>query len=395
MNREEEIFRKHLAMTTPFPIAIEIEKAEGSWLYGPNGEKYLDFISGVSVSNLGHGHPAIKQAIHEQVEKHLHIMVYGEYVQSTPNRLAERLAGILPEKLNCSYFVNSGAESIEGALKLAKRYTERTELIGFRGSYHGSTHGALSLSGNETKKRAFRPLLPDVRFLNFNKMEELQQITERTAAVLVETIQGDAGVRIPDKAYMQALRTRCSEVGALLILDEIQTGIGRCGTWFAFEQFDIVPDILCTAKALGGGLPLGAFISDQKIMQCLSERPMLGHITTFGGNPVACAAADATLKVIEDERLLDSIEKKGALIESLLQNPRIKEVRRRGLFFAIDFESAEEVMQIVQGLQKKGLLSFWFLSCPHSFRIAPPLNISEEDIRWACELIQEEITRLD
>jgi len=395
MNREEEIFRTHLAMTTPFPIAIEIEKAEGSWLYGPKGEKYLDFISGVSVSNLGHGHPAIKQAIHEQVEKHLHIMVYGEYVQSAPNRLAERIAKILPKTLNCSYFVNSGAESIEGALKLAKRYTERTELIGFRGSYHGSTHGALSLSGNETKKRAFRPLLPDVRFLNFNKMEDLQQITERTAAILVETIQGDAGVRIPDKAYMQALRARCTEVGALLILDEIQTGIGRCGTWFAFEQFDIVPDILCTAKALGGGLPLGAFISDQKIMQCLTERPMLGHITTFGGNPVACAAADATLKVIEDEKLLDSIETKGALIESLLQNPRIKEVRRRGLFFAIDFENAEEVQQLVEGLQKKGLLSFWFLSCPHSFRIAPPLNISEEDIRWACAQIQEEIARLD
>ena len=231
--------------------------------------------------------------------------------------------------------------------------------------------------------------------MNFNKMEDLQQITERTAAILVETIQGDAGVRIPDKAYMQALRARCTEVGALLILDEIQTGIGRCGTWFAFEQFDIVPDILCTAKALGGGLPLGAFISDQKIMQCLTERPMLGHITTFGGNPVACAAADATLRVIEDEKLLDSIETKGALIESLLQTPRIKEVRRRGLFFAIDFESAEEVQQLVEGLQKKGLLSFWFLSCPHSFRIAPPLNISEEDIRWACAQIQEEIARLD
>jgi acetylornithine/succinyldiaminopimelate/putrescine aminotransferase len=394
MKTAGEIFRKHLAMTTPFPIGIEIESAQGSWLYGPNGERYLDFISGISVSNLGHGHPHIKAAIHEQTEKHLHTMVYGEYVQSSPNGLAQKLSAILPESLNCCYFVNSGAESIEGALKLAKRVTGRTELVAFRGSYHGSTHGALSVSGNETKKQAFRPLLPDVRFLRFNEPADLPQISKSTAAVVVETIQGDAGVRIPDVSYMQALSQRCKEVGALLILDEIQTGIGRTGSWFAFEQFGIVPDILCTAKALGGGLPLGAFIADQDLMAHFTEKPMLGHITTFGGNPLACAAALASLEVIEKEQILEGVEQKGVLIENLIQNPRIKEIRRRGLFFAIDFETAEEVQIIVQSLIKRGVLSFWFLSCPNSFRIAPPLNISEEDIRWACNQIQEAIAEL-
>lgn len=347
------------------------------------------------MSNLGHGHPKVKAAIHEQVDRHLHAMVYGEYIQSAPNRLAERLVSILPEKLNCCYFVNSGTESIEGALKLAKRYTERTEIIAFRGAYHGSTHGALSVSGNETKKRAFRPLLPDVYFLNFNVEAELSRITEATAAVIVETIQGDAGVRIPEVNYMKALRERCNQTGTLLILDEIQSGVGRCGTWYAFEQFGIVPDILCTAKALGGGLPLGAFISSKEIMHCLSEKPMLGHITTFGGNPVACAAAEATLAAIEEENLLADVDSKGALIESLLQEEeRIIEIRRRGLFFAIDFASADEVQQVVEGLLKKGIITFWFLSCPNSFRIAPPLNISESDIRRACRLIREEIQNL-
>lgn len=395
MTKAQDLFRQHLAMTTPFPIGIEIARAEGSWLYGPNEEAYLDFISGVSVSNLGHGHPHIKQAIHAQVEKHLHVMVYGEYVQSASNALAEKLASILPKNLSVSYFVNSGTESIEGALKLAKRYTGRSELVAFRGAYHGSTHGALSVSGNETKKRAFRPLLPDVRFLRFNETEDLTKISSKTAAVVVETIQGDAGVRIPSQAYMQALRARCTEVGALLILDEIQTGIGRTGTWFAFEQFGIVPDILCTAKALGGGLPLGAFISSPEIMQCLTENPMLGHITTFGGNPVCCAAALAGLEVIEQENLLAEVERKGALVASLIQHPRIKEIRRRGLFFAIDFSSAEEVLELVEKLRDRGVLCFWFLSCPHSFRIAPPLNCPDEDLIWACSQIRAVLEELD
>ena len=395
MKTAAEIFHQHIAQTTPFAIGLEIERAEGSWLFGPNGEKYLDLISGVGVSNLGHGHPKIKAAIHEQVELHLHTMVYGEFIQSAPNRLASRLNSILPSNLNCSYFVNSGAESIEGALKLAKRYTGRSEIISFRGAYHGSTHGALSVSGNETKKRAFRPLLPDVRFIRFNEPEDLGQISSKTAAVIVETIQGDAGVRIPDYDYMQALRARCTELGVLLILDEIQSGIGRCGTWFAFEQFDIVPDILCTAKALGGGLPIGAFISDQKIMQCLTEKPMLGHITTFGGNPLACASADACLAVIEEENLLEEVEPKGALIESLLADEsKILEIRRRGMYFAIDLASADQVMDLAGRLLKRGLITFWFLSCPHSFRIAPPLNISEEDLRYACKLIKEELAKI-
>lgn len=396
MKTAAEIFRDHLAQTTAFPMGIEIERAQGSWLYGPNGEKYLDLISGVGVSNIGHGHPKLKEAIHQQVDSHLHTMVYGEYVQSAPSRLAEKLVSLLPEQLNCCYFVNSGAEAIEGALKLAKRYTERSELVAFRGGYHGSTHGALSVSGNETKKRAYRPLLNDVRFLNFNAVNELSQITHQTAAVVVETIQGDAGVRIPDIEFLKALRARCTEVGALLILDEIQSGMGRCGTWFAFEQFGIVPDILCTAKALGGGLPIGAFISDREIMQVFTEKPKLGHITTFGGNPVCCAAAHATIEIIESENLLETVEAKGALIEELLcRAKRIVEIRRRGLYFAIDFETEEEVQKIVLGLLEQGLISFWFLSCPHSFRIAPPLNISEEEIRFACQLIVEEIEKLD
>ncbi len=395
MKSSEETFRKHIAQTTPFPIGIEIERAEGSWLYGPSGEKWLDMISGIGVSNLGHGHPKVRKAIHEQVDRHLHTMVYGEFIQSAPNRLAERLVSILPPQLNSCYFVNSGTESIEGALKLAKRYTSRSEIFAFRGAYHGSTHGALSVSGNETKKRAFRPLLPDVRFLDFNDEAQLDQISTKTAAVIAETIQGDAGVRIPDASFLKALRQKCTEHGALLILDEIQSGIGRCGTWYAFEQFDIVPDILCTAKALGGGLPLGAFISDLGIMACLTENPMLGHITTFGGNPVSCASAEASLTAIEEEKLLDSVEAKGALIESLLSpERRIKEIRRKGLFFAIDFETAEEVQVIVQNLIREGILTFWFLSCPNSFRIAPPLNISEEEIHYACAKIRAEVQAL-
>ena len=395
MKTARDIFFDHIAQTTPFALGIEIESAKGSTLYGPNGESYIDFVSGIGVSNIGHGHPHVLQAIHNQVDKHLHTMVYGEFIQDSPNKLADKLVRLLPESLNSVYFVNSGTESIEGALKLAKRYTQRTELIAFRGAYHGSTHGALSVSGNETKKRAFRPLLPDVRFLNFREEAELSEISSKTAAVLVETVQGDAGIRIPSKQYMQALKARCEEVGALLILDEIQCGMGRTGKLFAFEHYGIVPDIVCTAKALGGGLPLGAFIANQKIMQCLTDRPMLGHITTFGGNPVSCAAALATLEVIEKEGLLEQVEAKGKKIEDLIAHPRIKEVRRIGLFFAFEFETEAEVAQIVEGCLKEGVITFWFLSNPNSFRIAPPLNISEEDMTKACTIIRAQIEALD
>lgn len=391
MSFSPEIFLKNLAQTTDSPYLIPIERAEGIYLYSPDGKRYVDLISGIGVTNVGHRHPKVVKAIKDQVDKHLHVMVYGEYIQSAPNQLARKISELLPDNLNCSYFVNSGTEANEGALKLAKRFTGRTEIVACRKSYHGSTHGSMSVSGNELKKIAFRPLLPDVRFINFNVPEELESITERTACVIMETIQGDAGVRIPSKEYMKAVRRRCDQTGALLILDEIQCGMGRTGSLFAFQQFDIVPDILTVAKAFGGGLPIGAFISDREIMKCLTNNPMLGHITTFGGNPVCCAAALATLEVIEEERLLEQVEAKGLLFEKYLQHKRIKEIRRAGLMFAIDFESAELVSSIVEQGKKLGAICYWFLSHPYSFRIAPPLTITTEQIKDSCDLILQAI----
>src|SRR5688572_19316659 len=311
MSFSPEIFLRNLAQTTDSPYLISIERAEGIYLFGPDGKRYIDLISGIGVSNIGHRHPKVIKAIKDQVDKHLHVMVYGEYIQSAPNLLAKKLSELLPASLNCSYFVNSGTEANEGAMKLAKRYTGRTEIISCRKSYHGSTHGSLSVSGNEIKKAAFRPLLPDVKFINFNSSADLNNITERTACVIMETVQGDAGVRVPAKEYMKAVRKRCDETGTLLILDEIQCGMGRTGTLFAFEQFDIVPDILTIAKAFGGGLPLGTFVSSKNIMQSLTHDPMLGHITTFGGNPVCCASALATLEVLEEDKLIEQVEEKG------------------------------------------------------------------------------------
>jgi acetylornithine/succinyldiaminopimelate/putrescine aminotransferase len=391
MDYRAEVFLNHLAQTTDDPFLIPIERAEGIYLYSPGGKRYTDLISGISVSNIGHRHPKVIQAIKDQLDKHLHVMVFGEYIQSSSNRLAEKLAALLPPTLNCSYFVNSGTEANEGAMKLAKRFTGRTEIISCRKSYHGSTHGSLSVSGNEVKKSAFRPLLPDVRFIDFNCMADLLNITTRTACVIMETIQGDAGVRVPAKEYMQAVRKRCDETGTLLILDEIQCGMGRTGTLFAFEQFDIVPDILTIAKAFGGGLPIGAFISDKKIMQTLTHDPMLGHITTFGGNPVCCASALATLQVIEDEKLLSTVEQKGKLFEKLLQHKHIKEIRRAGLMFAVDFDSAERVNRIVNHAKKEGVICYWFLSHPNSFRLAPPLTITTEQIEESCQVILKAI----
>lgn len=391
MEYSSKIFLSHIAQTTGSPFLIPIERADGVYLYAPDGKKYMDMISGIGVSNIGHGHPKVIKAITDQIKKHLHVMVFGEYIQATPNLLAKKLSDLLPSSLDCSYFVNSGTEANEGALKLAKRYTGRTEIISCRKSYHGSTHGSLSVSGNEVKKRKFRPLLPDVRFIEFNNPEDLPTITERTACVIMETIQGDAGVRIPSRAYMKALRKRCDETGTLLILDEIQCGMGRTGTLFAFEQFEIVPDILTLAKAFGGGLPIGAFISNKKIMQVFTENPALGHITTFGGNPVCCASALATLEVIEEEKLLDHVEAKGKLIQKLLTHSKIKEVRRAGLMFAFDFDSAETVNSIVNYTKEHGVICYWFLSHPNSFRIAPPLTITEEEIALACSIILDAI----
>jgi acetylornithine/succinyldiaminopimelate/putrescine aminotransferase len=391
MNFSDNTFLNNIAQTTNAPFLISVERAEGVYLYSPDGKRYTDLISGIAVSNVGHRHPKVVKAIKEQLDKHLHVMVFGEYIQSSPNLLAKKLTGLLPASLNCVYYVNSGTEANEGALKLAKRVTGRTEIISCRKSYHGSTHGSLSVSGNEIKKAAFRPLLPDVKFIDFNSLPDLEQITSHTACIIIETIQGDAGVRIPTKEYMSALRKRCDETGALLILDEIQCGMGRTGTLFAFEQFDIVPDILTVAKAFGGGLPIGAFIADKKLMHELTYNPMLGHITTFGGNPVCCASALATLEVIEEENLLADVERKGKLFEKLLQHPIIKEIRRIGLMFAIDFDSAERVNKIVEHAKQNGVICYWFLSHPFSFRIAPPLTISEEQIAESCKVIVDAI----
>ena len=394
MDFDHSIFLKNIAQTTGQPFMLEVAYAKGIYLYSPDGREYIDMISGIAVSNLGHRHPKVIEAIRNQLDRHLHVMVYGEFIQSSPNLLAKKLTSLLPENLNCAYFTNSGTEANEGALKLAKRYTCRSEIISFRGAYHGSTHGSLSVSGNEVKKYAYRPLLPDVRFLTFNNTAQLDQITARTACVIIEPVQGDAGVRIPDKEYLIALRKRCDQVGALLIFDEIQTGIGRTGKLYAFEHFGVTPDILTSAKALGGGLPIGAFISSYEIMQALTHDPMLGHITTFGGNPVSCASALAILEVIEQEQLLLQDEDRGELIEKLLDHPKIIEIRRIGLMFAIEFATEEEVYHIVQKCLERGVVCFWFLSCPTSFRIAPPINISVEEIKKACNIIKSVLDEL-
>ena len=391
MDFSRDTFLNHLAQTTDSPALITVTYAEGIYIYDTDNKRYTDLISGIGVTNIGHRNPTVLQAIKDQLDKHLHVMVYGEYIQSVSNLLAQKVVSLLPGNLNCCYFVNSGTEANEGALKLAKRYTGRHEIVSCRKSYHGSTHGSMSVSGNEVKKQAFRPLLPDVSFMDFNSIVDLELITDRSACVIIETIQGDAGVRIPSKAYLKALRKRCDETGALLILDEIQCGMGRTGTLFAFEQFDIVPDILTVAKAFGGGLPIGAFISDKKIMASLTHDPMLGHITTFGGNPVCCASALATLQVIEDEKILEQVEDKGKLFEKLLHHPRIKEVRRIGLMFAIDFESAEIVNRIVLKAKELGVICYWFLSHPYSFRISPPLTITKKQIEESCETILKAI----
>ena len=376
-----------LAYTTPYPMGIEIVSADGIHLIDSNGNKYTDLISGIAVSNLGHNNHTINQAIKQQVDKHLHVMVYGEYKQSVQNKLASRLCNLLPDGLDVLYPVNSGTEANEAALKLVKRVTGRKEIISFNGAYHGSTHGSLSVTGNTQKKSAFYPLLPEVRFIDFNAINQLNTISTKTAGVIVEPIQGDAGVRIPSKEFLQALRDRCSEVGAMLIFDEIQTGFGRTGKLFAFEHYNVIPDVLTIGKAFGGGMPIGGFISSNENMKSLTYNPKLGHITTFGGHPVCCAAALASLELISDENLLSKVEIKGRLFEDLLTHPLIKEIRRKGMFFAIELENEDVVQQVVQGCKENGVLTFWFLSNPQSFRIAPPLTITENEIKLACEVI--------
>lgn len=391
MPSASDIFLNHLAQTSPHPLKLEVSHAEGSYIFDQSGKKYYDLISGIAVSNIGHCHPKVVEAVKDQVDKYMHVMAYGEFIQAPQNQLAELLTKHLPSTLDSCYFVNSGTEANEGALKLAKRITGRTELIACNKSYHGSTHGSLSVSGNEVKKSAFRPLLPDVKFIDFNSTEDLGQITESTAAVIIEPIQGDAGVRIPEASYLQKLRDRCTETGAQLIFDEIQTGFGRTGKLFAFEHFNVTPDILTIAKAFGGGMPIGGFISSKEHMDLLTHSPMLGHITTFGGHPVNCAAAIANLRVIQEEGLLENVENKGQLLEAAIMHPSIKEIRRQGLMFAIEFDSPDTVQKIVLECLEKGIITFWFLSCPESFRLAPPINMSDEDLVYSGNLIRQVI----
>ena len=390
MEGRSDFFDRHLAQTTPYPFGLEISHAKGVWLYGTDGKRWLDLISGVGVSSIGHGHPRVVEAIKAQADKHLHVMVYGEYVQQPQTDAARALIDLLPEPLNCVYFVNSGTEANEAALKLAKRVTGRTRIVACRGAYHGSTHGSLSVSGNEMKKRAFRPLLPDIHFMRFNSMEDLALITPETACVIVETIQGDAGVRIPDLGWMVALRERCTATGSLLILDEIQAGLGRTGRYFAFEHFGIVPDLLTLGKALGGGMPIGALVAPRFLMEQFTYSPMLGHITTFGGHPLVCAAACAGLEVLKEEIDLEHVNRMGDRIaERLGAHPLVKVIRHKGLFFAIELGSVAAVQHVVEYGIANGFIGFWFLSHPDAFRIAPPLNITEEEVDCACSLILE------
>lgn len=379
-----------LGQTSPYPLLLEIDRAEGLFLYDKQGNAYADLISGIAVSSLGHGHPAIKQAINEQVERHLHVMVYGEFIQESQLDFAHQLTKILPPSLQAVYPVNSGTEAIEAAIKLVKRATGRREIIAFKGSYHGSTHGSMSISHNEVKKTNYRPLLPGIRFITLNNLEELNQITPATAGVFLETIQGDAGVRIPSNEYLVALRKRCNDVGSLLVLDEIQCGLGRTGSYFAFEHFSVLPDILCLGKALGGGMPIGALVTSKDNMALFKENPMLGHITTFGGHPVACASAAAFLRVLTSEIDLKMLPKIADIfLDTIGKHKDIKEIRNKGLMFAFDMESAARVEKVVKRCLEKKILTFWFLSHPYSFRLAPPLNItSEQATHFANEILK-------
>ena len=384
-----DVFLKYLAQTSTYPLLIEVEKADGIYIYSPDGKKYIDLISGIAVTNAGHRHPKVIKAIKDQVDRYLHVMAYGDFIQEPVNRFAVNITSHLPDKLNSVYFVNSGTEANEGAVKLAKRHTGRTEIVSFYNSYHGNTHGSLSFTGNEEKKYAFRPLMPDIRFINFNQDNELSEISRKTACVIVEPVQGDAGVILPANDFLKKLRKRCDDTGTLLIFDEVQTGFGRTGKLFAFEHFGAIPDIITLAKGLGGGLPLGAFISGYEIMQKLSHNPKLGHITTFGGNPVCCAAGNAVLEVLTEPDILDKIVAKGELFKKLLQHDQVVEIRQIGLMIAVEFESAEIVQRIVHGCIEKGIITFYFLSNHKSLRIAPPLTISFDEIKTACSIIQE------
>ena len=391
-------FLAHVGQTSPSPMLVEVERAEGSFFYTPEGRRYYDLVAGVSVSNVGHANAAVVRAVQEQAARYMHVMVYGELVEAPQVRYAARIASLLPGGLESVYFVNSGAEAVEGALKLAKRFTGRTELISMRRAYHGSTHGSMSVMGapeGEEWKGAFRPLLPDVQAIEFNDPAQLGRITRRTACVLVEPVQGEAGVRVPQPGYLEALRRRCDEVGALLVFDEIQTGLGRTGELFAMQKYGVVPDIVCLAKAFGGGMPLGAFVARHEIMDTLQSNPVLGHITTFGGHPVCCAAGLAALEYLLEHHVVEQVEAKGALYEELLQgHPAVREIRRSGLLLAVELGSSERLFCIMELFKEAGIMSDWFLFCDTAFRISPPLTISEEEVRDSARIILGCLDRL-
>ncbi len=382
MDNSNFYLKNNLAQTNPYMMGVDVSHAKGIYIYDKNGKRYIDLISGLGVSALGHGNQAVNDALKAQIDRHLHVMVYGEFRQDTQIQLGNLLASTLPAQLDTCYFVNSGTEANEAALKLAKRVTGRQRIISFRGAYHGSTHGSLSVSGNEYKKVPFQPLLPQIDFIHLNNYEELTTIEETCAAVIVETIQGDAGIRMPEENYLKNLRAQCDKVGAMLIFDEVQAGMGRAGTLWAFEHYKVVPDILTLGKALGAGLPIGALISAKEKMAQFTYDPILGHITTFGGHPLVCAGAYAGLKYLLSTNLVAEANEKGQLLHDILiEHPLVKEIRFRGLYFAIEMDNAEIVQKIVERCLEKGLITFWFLSCPNAFRLAPPLIITMEELR--------------
>jgi acetylornithine/N-succinyldiaminopimelate aminotransferase len=393
MFTRKQLFFKHLAQTSQSPPALEISRADGSFVFDDSGKKYLDFISGISVSSYGHGNSKIKEAIHNQVEQHLHIMVYGEYVITPQIALVEKLGQHLPSTLQSIYLTNSGAEAVEGAMKLAKRITGRTEFVSFKNSYHGSTQGALSICGNEILKNAFRPLLPGHHLLELNRYDQLETIGKETAAVFIEPIMAEAGILIPEKKFLEDLRKKCNAVGTLLVFDEIQTGMGRTGSLFAFEELNIVPDILLLGKAFGGGMPLGAFISSNEKMETLTHDPVLGHLTTSGGHPVSCAAALAGLEILTSTVLLATIKKKEEIVRKHLRHKQIRDIRGKGLLLAIEFDNEMINRKVIQCCFDNGLLTDWFLFAPACLRIAPPLTINETELQTGCEIILDAIEK--
>jgi len=385
MISNRQLFLQFVAQTSDSPLMLEVEKAEGIWLYSPDGKKYADLISGVSVSNIGHNHPYVNRSVKLQIDKHMHLMVYGEYILAPQVKLAKMLADNLPEKLNCTYFVNSGSEAIEGAIKISKRYTGRPEIIAFENAYHGSTQGALSILGDESFKNSFRPLVPGITFLKFNDFDDLNRITGNVACVIVEPIQAEAGVRLPVNGFLNELHKRCAETGTLLVFDEIQVGFGRTGKLFAFQDYAVEPDILTLAKSLGGGLPLGAFIASHKILSVLKDDPVLGHITTFGGHPVSCAAGIASLEILLENNLIENVKLKENLFRKHLSHPHIKEVRGKGLLLAVELGNKDIIKKMIRKSLENGIVLDSFLFCNTAFRISPPLTITDEEIVEICD----------